>query len=718
MEGTSFLHRELEGHGVSRDRRSSGGVAILSPKGSTYSHSFLNRVLEIGENAVKERWELKEDQRKKIGKDGSFKDDFVASKRQKIDQISDQNEFPASPFNSNTSTQFTSTQTPFKRKGRFSNQSQATLTDPDPAPTKSDLESLLSYTRRKILSNLHFSTTSETDGLVHFVSYILPGLVWRLGRNHTDDEDGKGEGEEERALPIRLIIIDSLPPFFDLSEGNMNSLSERSKIMTLVANKLKIISSFSTPDDDLSNRSSPLKSSNKSDSIDEGFNSSGLAVMVVNHTLDLFNEKDKNLVKLGIRSGLIGPLSSHTTKARHLSKSNEQNAKDGVEPPMFLNLQSIFTNGCFASIPPHRSTFNFDDSNGSSGGRNGTGTNRSHFELEDQLDGLLKFAKQTSLGHSWSNSINVRLMLFKSNSRKEKETIVDSLVEERFLDYEEADLKSRKEEKRKELSKSIKTDQFMMRRAVLIFSPFTNSSSGIPNLSSRSSYETEFVILSSGVHSISSSFSSFGEAKINNSNSNRTITKINGGSTSEDDLLEFEFEDKELEDLEIDLRNAESGRTQPISKDSTLGFGENDSFGDVDIEMTGAGEEEEDSDLEIELEGVGERGQHVQSPRDHHSRIEHPSSQGMGFRSATQVQAQMISEERQSRDRMDEDRNEKGQHHQEDSDIEMDEDDRLTEDFNQSATPPLSNSLMINSSNPTSAPTSAERKACSSARGT
>lgn len=612
---------------------------------------MVDRIVGVAEEAIRERWNIKE--RKRAERSTLSQ----STKRQRTESIAP-------------------SQTPSRRRGRFSNQSIDSNTQ-EPATQRigtspmEDLESLIQLSKEQLRRNIHFATTQEVEGLVHFISYILPGLVWKCSGKEQEPHQSQGKSTpkaktEEDLSPIRLIIIDSLPPFFETASTG-NSLSERSLVMTDVANKLKRISLFGCKGGIAGNCESSSEES-------LAWNGEGSAVIVVNHTQEIFQEKDKILARIAIKQGLVGPLSRSRKLSKGsipISKANLTDSKAGSEPPMDYALQNIFNSGCLASVPTSWPQFRPQ--------QNGFDNNQSSsFGIENFMEHSIPVLRQAGLGQSWSNSINVRLMLFKPGGSSDREIVFQRLSQENGSQNETS--KSRKNE----MKRMFISDRVEVRRAVLVFSPFVTSGVGIE----AKECETEFIIFSGGVRSIASLNSS-------GSRSNTKEGRINDCfKVDEDGWLGFDLGQSELEKLEEDLANVE----REVSRDSDELVDREVEEGEKSLTL----DEHEAQDEEMRDAQPRDRNEDQERRNQSQDQIELDQDPIMsqGFRSATQVQREMA-------DQVDEDENENGIQDQ----VEERRSGTPTTSSQRSrhSTPPHSQSFIAASSVPTSAPTSVEK---------
>ncbi|KAN0065041.1 DNA repair protein rhp57 [Thecaphora frezii] len=270
---------------------------------------------------------------------------------------------------------------------------------PGPAePQHHDEEVVLELARRQLLANLHIACVNDVEALDHALKYTLPGLAARL----VQGTEGSGDSENAIPAPIGLIVVDSLPPLFheDPATHSMDSLVQRNRILVEVSDSLKQLA-----------QPAPLARGGAARP------SAGAAVVVINHVSDVFGrEKD-------IANRFVFSSSDRLRIARQGVAAAHALLNEGSSPdhplasatPNRLALpyaeQGAFFSGLLASVPPTLaetlSLYDRDAPPPSSAG--GWGGSTQHlYSLQP---------KTAQLGHVWTNSINVRLLLSKTRGR-------------------------------------------------------------------------------------------------------------------------------------------------------------------------------------------------------------------------------------------------------------------------------------------------------------
>ncbi|CED83099.1 DNA repair protein RHP57 [Phaffia rhodozyma] len=293
-----------------------------------------------------------------------------------------------------------------------------------------------------IFDNIHFIQCNDIEALDHTLSYLVPNLASRLSSTPFDSKQPPSQSVrplprftvKPSPLPLKLIVLDSLAALTRSSFTNsVSSLSERSASLSTTADKLRSLAV-----------------------------QHNLAVVVVNQVSDVFD-----FVTLWGFGSSEGPRPSSTGWTTDV-RSNESNSYYAFDQPSespskyqdeetLLNLKSLTpTNKVFQLGYKSQTKW----SNGSSP----------------------HLAKEASLGLVWTNSINTRIMLSRTNRRCASSSLPEEI---RSIDqYVSPEAESTQAE-----SGPIMYEEkgVLIRRATVVFSPRARRA------------ERDFVISQSGV---------------------------------------------------------------------------------------------------------------------------------------------------------------------------------------------------------------------------
>ena len=144
---------------------------------------------------------------------------------------------------------------------------------------------------KQLLDNVHTLHITEVDGLDHALAYIIPAMISRIGA--ADTHTG--------SLPIRLLVIDSIGALFRSSfETGYSGLTQRSKMLCLIADKLKLLAQQQS-----------------------------LAVVVINQVTDVFSQNTNTLLPPRIDSPPPAPLNVSNSAS---DDAYDVNIEDDVPP--------------------------------------------------------------------------------------------------------------------------------------------------------------------------------------------------------------------------------------------------------------------------------------------------------------------------------------------------------------------------------------------------
>ncbi|UZJ57493.1 hypothetical protein CBS101457_006813 [Exobasidium rhododendri] len=251
-----------------------------------------------------------------------------------------------------------------RREGDVGRSSGTFLEEEDCAST---LRDAMDQAQKQLWENVHLSSPKDYESLEHVVTYQLPVLSSRIRR--------------QSKVPIGLVIIDDLPSFFieenddAATQGKEGWIVKRSRLLCEISDKLKRFAVSCCGDD--KTISSPFSST---------------AIMVMNQVIDTFASNAEVL-----RTAVIGSRSIHM----------ESFLQGSTRPVLSSSVQEGFYNGVLASVD----AFAIEEAQlrlSQSKKENQI----SHDKEEEEVLQFVKSAsKMASLGHTWANCINVRIML-------------------------------------------------------------------------------------------------------------------------------------------------------------------------------------------------------------------------------------------------------------------------------------------------------------------
>jgi DNA repair protein RAD57 len=166
-------------------------------------------------------------------------------------------------------------------------------------------------TARALLDNVHTMHITEVDGLEHALAYILPAMLARIAAN-------------TKRLPVRLLVIDSIGALFRSSfDANHSGLTQRSKMLCLIADKLKVLAEVHD-----------------------------MAVVVINQVTDVFNHPSSAAPR--VESSNI-QAETESSNQQYPSTPPELDNNPPEQPTMTYKVQSRYFSGQSYSYPKEAS---------------------------------------------------------------------------------------------------------------------------------------------------------------------------------------------------------------------------------------------------------------------------------------------------------------------------------------------------------------------------
>ena len=275
-------------------------------------------------------------------------------------------------------------------RSRIRNQRRSTRTQDDDEDDDMGPEGEVTAVHQavqQLLRNVHIACVADMEALDHALKYTLPGLQARINQAWHDKQNtfkrgtnDLDEANSQSPMPLGLVIIDSLPPLFheESTSNSMETLVQRTRTLVDIADALKVLSLPSARYDH------------------------GKAILVLNHVSDAFG-KDRELANRFV----------YACSDRIREKEAPLRLGLGDFPRHSVNLpyadQGAFFTGLLASVPPTLAETLSRREAGSTSKRDG--------EL------YVLHPRTAQLGHVWTNSINVRVMLSKTRGRHATETL-------------------------------------------------------------------------------------------------------------------------------------------------------------------------------------------------------------------------------------------------------------------------------------------------------